>query len=808
MQSAPQCQNHHTFNHPFVPPPTQLKCFSSETKTSLFADAVLASPSDLFNPVQQTFGCVVARAHRCLKCQTEVVKHDIERVVNLRFQIEGNDDMEETEPNTLQSEDLLHSNPLPRADHPVSGVFSSEQVALEDLIKTTFQSSLEVFACEHCQHRQAESSSFVSILPQVLVLSVNRFKFDGTSTTKIQTPVIIPRQLDLTPHTRQSTLVPPPLPKLPPLPSITSATAWKKGLSEECASDPRTVEELTTLLEQHLLIKKEDPDSLTPEADTVGDSHLLSLGELMLCGKMLGFDNPTSAARQSSPPSHPLVSSPIYQPPVTRHQTATLTKNVELKPLIPQSTDDEKVRILMSDQLFSFLQRERGVTEITSELDDKFVSFLKKSESFLLDVFDIPSLDQRRQVYRSYGLHFIPKEAWPSQSTESMFPLVDDSSLSFKPSPQLYRPKPRHGIGSVTDQPKRQTRSMTSQVLRTSNTPHSPDRPTSVHLSLHQTNLSLGTPILPRSPAPNTPPMSHHTPSTRPPTISPTISKQFELQQERFVAKRYARAGPQRDALGMLLDDMMNLFETKAEEHSRQLDEVKQGGLQRRKTIPQKQKRKKPTGSKTKRNTSKMGDTELTRTSTESSQSKRQSSRQMIVTQQQATMDEGELGQQLNERGAEEEEMFLNEPSGSLLGGGDEGDEGMLKDEETPTHLSVDLFHHTSEAKPNIEKEVTSIVKPTSPQTTTFQRFSACSDERAFGVEGEIPKYSLSALIVHHSDSVSHGHYKSYVYQVQSKKWRCFNDSRVTETTLDDILVDEEIQKDCYLLFYSRLDSK
>lgn len=70
------------------------------------------------------------------------------------------------------------------------------------------------------------------------------------------------------------------------------------------------------------------------------------------------------------------------------------------------------------------------------------------------------------------------------------------------------------------------------------------------------------------------------------------------------------------------------------------------------------------------------------------------------------------------------------------------------------------------------------------------------------GKEKENGKYKLKAF-VEHSGRINVGHYYSYCYSEEEKRWLIFNDDRVSRVYEHDPV--EEMESDAYVLFFEKI---
>ena len=93
---------------------------------------------------------------------------------------------------------------------------------------------------------------------------------------------------------------------------------------------------------------------------------------------------------------------------------------------------------------------------------------------------------------------------------------------------------------------------------------------------------------------------------------------------------------------------------------------------------------------------------------------------------------------------------------------------------------------------------------------TPFE-FPVCLDLSKFTcVENQCVQFKLRGIIMH-SGIAQYGHYTSYIIDKATGKWRCFNDSTVSDVTEEQVLnsaYGQAQSKNAYLIFYERIDTE
>ncbi|KAK2961351.1 putative Ubiquitin carboxyl-terminal hydrolase [Blattamonas nauphoetae] len=755
-----------------------------------------AFSGELLNPVQQTFNCVITSDLTCPKCGATTTKPEIQRVINLRFQ--------ETSQNT--------------------------QFSLEYLLSNAFQPPQTDFECDSCHQKVPSTKPYFSIAPRVLVLSINRFKFESSVSKKLRHSVTFPGVLDLSPFTQPSTLVPAPLKHLHPLPPIFSDSAWKRGLNEDDIIEHKMEDAVISFLEDHFSSRRITLQNLPLPEIPREQEYLLSLGEFLAVGEHLGFHNgPTHGQPQSHSrdvmDEETIDCEALHQINVEEEeqkQAESLDRLFAVLETCPHPNDPHSpttIRATLpfaiditSSLFFQFAHEKNLKRRMNRTLDTEFVEILKTKHPFNIDLVSIPPLDRRSEIYKQYG-----------------FPMK-------KPKPPIQRklnePPPRRSTTLPSGHPYPTLKpTLLSQVPRLSHLTPSPFHPLERRISNNQMNFSLnkssGHPlggvasfIRHAQPIPSS---SRHSDNWDTRFLSVNIP-----QPNISISRGYNMGGhPEPEIIG---------------------------------EIAQKQKRDHPTPSNPVEFKSPpilqtlgvFGDHVEIIENTDSEA-------EAISFQISETL--------VDEFGNEEilDRLIDSSERGGLLGGGKDSDfidDGTSGDDtinatdseggmdastvpmldhqyqplEHPRHshrpyqttievfpqddsMSADglwnypLTRSQSSIEPNHPPHLTPLPNSQpakekgAEDAGSFERVRVGADERVFGVPGSNFVYELSGIILHSGKSVTRGHYETYVKNINTQEWMHINDSQTKVVDLDTILAQENVKQDCYLLFYTHTGS-
>ncbi|KAK2955832.1 putative Ubiquitin carboxyl-terminal hydrolase [Blattamonas nauphoetae] len=692
----------------------------------------LRANSELLNPVQQCFNGIVSTDYRCLKCDHVIQRPEITRIINLQFK-----DSRSTE------------------NSPTGGLFSfmstsepAKPTPLDTLLENIFVEGERKFECENCDHNRASTKTFISLLPRVLVLSVNRFRFDPSGLThKIHTPVVFPPKLTLTKYTRtegeSKTLIPLKFPSFRKQARLLSPDAWNAGLRPR--HDEGSAKCMLQLVRQFTdgtvsdFERREGGDG---EEDT--DRSTLSLGELFALTQLFGFDGQTKGV---TTPSTAHIAKPLFppnsKPVVVRHpgnmdkMNETESNTDETKSLLDQVTPcpsppplalsptlplEEQAHLVTTHIIKHYLSHrekfKKGVSTITEDEDDEVFLMLTTHPLFQNKEVDFPSQLTREMVYARLGY-------------------------------VLTRP-------TLNETPNRQTMSGVSGLK--SNTTERND----LHRSgSTQTNTTLQRNGGVLSDASNS-------------SLLPDVKKEDLQPKMDMSLSRY----PQLDFETSTPPTLLTQSYRRLPSGSVRLNTNRQPNKEVRRDLqpPQQKRRVLP-------------DQQLSEDSVVGNPP--------IIKQKRDKPTPSEDDDQSNqiEEYVDDVPIHPDTISGHsyLHGGSDPSDSPSIP----PTSASLTHPTHSSPTSPPPEK----------PKPAIHRRFVAAKEERAYGTVGSRHDYHLRGVVVHQGESVSSGHYMAYVKNLASSEWQEFNDRYVTARSENSVLNDVNIQKNCYLLFYVHQDS-
>ncbi|KAK2953553.1 putative Ubiquitin carboxyl-terminal hydrolase [Blattamonas nauphoetae] len=442
-----------------------LLCFDSESPSPTFRPFRPTRTFELLNPVQQTFNGVIVREHQCGHCGHILTRSDISRVINIHFKdddkplpsekpLVGDLISDVTETQLISSPPSPTSSPEPLPLSLSQTLFRSESdlppVQLESLLSDSFRPSQAEFKCERCSYMKGVSSTSLAVLPRVIVLSVNRFKFEDDRTKKIMIPVVIPSELNFSPYARPSTLTPTASLSLPQLPGLLS-TAWKRGLSER-HSDFRTLRDLGQDFLRTHTTDVLPTLSLNGEVATDEPILTLSLGQLVQYTHALGFSScPRVKGQSTSPDTQTRIL--IEKLQKEDAEQAALERAFEAAVGQADIEANNEIITLFGEHFMAF-KEDHHYFGMNPQRDTEFLKYLRGKSPFREGNAPIPEWAARKEIYSTYGAD------WETKSP--------DSPLFRTKSPSSIRITNDHDLEEFIDDEEANTSNWNHELIKAS----------------------------------------------------------------------------------------------------------------------------------------------------------------------------------------------------------------------------------------------------------------------------------------------------------------------------------------------------
>ncbi|KAK2951891.1 putative Ubiquitin carboxyl-terminal hydrolase [Blattamonas nauphoetae] len=353
----------------------QLFCFDSESPSLTFHPFHPTRTFELLNPVQQTFNGVIAEEHQCGHCGHIQTRSDMSRVLNLHFK---DDD-----------KSLPSKKPL---------VGDLPPVQLESLLSDSFLPSQAEVKCERCSHMKGVSSTRLAVLPRVLVLSVNRFKFEDDRAKKIMIPVEIPSELNLSPYTRPDALTPTSSLPHPQLPGLISP-AWVPGPSMADFMLDAVRDFSQDFLRTHTT--DTNPTLFEGKVTTDEPNLTISLGQLVLYTHTLGFSSNSHAMDQSTSPDTQ-TRKLIEQLQKEDAEQAAIERACEATVGQAEIEANNDIITLFGEHFMTFMNGHHDYG-MNPQRDLEFFEYLRRQTPFRERIDCVPELAARIELYTTYG---------------------------------------------------------------------------------------------------------------------------------------------------------------------------------------------------------------------------------------------------------------------------------------------------------------------------------------------------------------------------------------------------------------------